>query len=80
MGTTEKIIIIIIKEEKPAALLLKGTSIYQHLESRVLNGLLNSNQIIQSFLTQLHPSDNGTLSNFSGLPKEKNQDHLGLRL
>lgn len=33
MGTTKIIIIIIIKEEeKPAALLLKGASIYQHLD------------------------------------------------
>lgn len=58
MGTTKIIIIIIIKEEeKPAALLLKGTSIYQHLDSSVLNGLLNSNQIIRPFLTRSHPSD-----------------------
>lgn len=58
MGTTKIIIIITIKEEeKPAALKIKGTSIYQHMEFRVLNGLLNSNQIIQSFLTQPHPSD-----------------------
>lgn len=39
MGTTKIIIIMTIKEEeKPAALLLKGTSIYQHLESTVLHG------------------------------------------
>jgi hypothetical protein len=48
MGTTIIIIIIIIKEEKnPAALLLKGASIYQHLEPSILNGLLNLNQIFQ---------------------------------
>lgn len=36
MGTTKKIIIITMKEEgKPAALLLKGASIYQHLEPSV---------------------------------------------
>lgn len=44
MGTAKIIIIITIKEEeKPAALKLNGTSIYQHTESGVLNGLLNSN-------------------------------------
>lgn len=58
MGTTKIIIIITIKKkEKPAALKMKGTSIYQHTESRVPNELLNSNQIIYPFLTQPHLSD-----------------------
>lgn len=72
MGTTKIIIIITIKEEeKPAALKLKGTSIYQHMESRALHRLLNSNPTIQSFLTQPYPSDMGQPKLLWGPSKER---------